>query len=322
MARARVVTVLPSLASSFKFFEVGETIGVLEADRTHGVWGRIGGDAPMVPVEVSVDGETYSFRSIRHEILLPLMTAFLTNSSLRARGRDFGDSTVTMRLAIAYEDGRTASYGETFSSGQASAEAASMAGAVVAYLESTPFDAPEIESLRIRMATSERIESATVVDAIPQRSVVNPGDDLSVRLRLRPFRGAEYERRVSIRIPPEVPEGRLDLVVADGGSWTAYDLRMRPFRPASFDDEIRYLDRLVPGRRLVLALERQQSGVTFQGGALAVPPSLVVQMRSALGPYLQTTEYGVWNLTEEEMPTSVLGAQRIPLTVRRTHWED
>jgi hypothetical protein len=97
---------------------------------------------------------------------------------------------------------------------------------------------------------------------------------------------------------------------------------MRPFLPASFDDEIRYIERLISSRRIVLALERRQSGVAFQGGALAVPPSLVVQLRSALGPYLKTTDYGVWSLIEEEMPTSVVGAQRIQLTVRLPHWED
>jgi len=322
MASARAVAVLPSLASSFKFFEVGQIIGAFETDRTHGVWGRIGGSAPMVPIDVRVDDRAYSFRAVRHDILLPLMVSYLTNSSIAAHGRSFGDSTVSLRLEIDYPGERTVRYGEAFSGGQSPPDAAGMAGAVVAYLMNSPFEGPVVEALRIRLDTSERISSATVVDAVPERTVVHPGEELSVRIRLRPHRGTEYDHTVSLRIPDEVPEGRLDLVVADGGSWTAYDLQMRPFIPASFDDEIRYLGRLVPTTTLVLALESRQTGVAFQGGALAVPPSVVVQMRSALGPYLRTTEYGIWNRIQEEMPTSVVGAQRIPLTVRVSHWED
>lgn len=49
---------------------------------------------------------------------------------------------------------------------------------------------------------------------------------------------------------------------------------------------------------------------------MSLPPSLVVQLRTALGPNLQTSEYGVVERVEEEMPTSVLGAQRVALTVR------
>jgi hypothetical protein len=276
----------------------------------------------MVPIDVQVDGREYSFRAVRHDILLPLMVSFLTDSSIAAHGRSFGDSTVSIRMEIDYPEQRTARYSEAFSGGQSSPEAAGMAGAVVAYLMNSPFEGPAVDAIRIRLETSERISSATVLDAVPERSVISPGDELPVRLRLRPHRGPEFEKTVSITIPPEVPEGRLDLVVADGGSWTAYDLQMRPFIPASFDDEIRYLGRLVPTTKLVLALERRQTGVAFQGGALAVPPSIVVQMRSALGPYLRTTEYGVWNRIEVEMPTSVVGAQRIPLTIRVPSWED
>jgi hypothetical protein len=91
---------------------------------------------------------------------------------------------------------------------------------------------------------------------------------------------------------------------------------MRPTLPASFDDELGMFERLVPSSRVVLALERRQTGVSLEGGSVSLPPSLVVQLRSALGPNLKTWEYGVVGRVEEAMPTSVLGAQRIPLTVR------
>jgi hypothetical protein len=316
LARARVLTVLPSQAESFKFFQVGETIGALRSDRTHGVWGELGSPASMVPVVVTVDGHEYSFRSLRHPVLMPLITSYLTQASLTARGRAFGNQTVALEIEVEYPGGLRAELSETYASGQAPQEAAAMVGAAVGYLENSPFEGPEVERVRIRLNTSERLETATVVDATPERVIVKPGEALGVRLRLRPVQGDEYTRLTEIPIPPQLPEGRVDLVVADGASWTVYDLQMRPTLPASFGDELGMFERLVPSNRVVLALERRQTGVSLEGGSVSLPPSLVVQLRSALGPNLKTWEYGVVGRVEEAMPTSVLGAQRIPLTVR------
>ncbi len=316
LARARVLTVLPSQAESFKFFQVGETIGALRSDRTHGVWGELGSPASMVPVVVTVDDHEYSFRSLRHPVLMPLITSYLTQASLTARGRAFGNQTVALEIEVEYPGGLRAELSETYASGQSPQEAAAMVGAAVGYLENSPFEGPEVERVRIRLNTSERLETATVVDAIPERVIVSPGETLGVRLRLRPVRGDEYTRLTEIPIPPQLPEGRVDLVVADGASWTVYDLQMRPTLPASFGDELGMFERLVPSNRVVLALERRQTGVSLEGGSVSLPPSLVVQLRSALGPNLQTWEYSVVGRVEEALPTSVLGAQRVPLTVR------
>jgi len=321
LARARVLTVMASQATSFKFFEVGETIGELRSDRVHGVWGKLGQQAPMVPVQVVVDGHGYSFRTFRHPAMFPVLAAIVTQGSMSARGRMLGDQTVDFSIELRYPGDRRVVYSEIFVGERSPLEAAAMAAAVVGFLENSSFEAPEVEGVTIRLDTVERNASAVMLDAVPERVVVRPGDKVSVRIRFRPHRGQVYSRRVEVQIPPHVPEGRLDLVVADGASWSVYDLQMRPLHPASFDDELRLFERLRSSRKLVLALERRQLGVALPGGSLAVPPSIVVQMRSALGPNLETTEYGVLDLIEEEMPTSVIGALRIPLTVRQIQRE-
>ncbi len=321
LAQARVLAVLPNQAVSFKIFEVGEVVGALEADRSHGVWGRLGAAAPTVRVEVDVDGRQYSFRTLRHPVMSPLLVAYLTQASLAARGRSLGSQTIALEVETRYGADLRAGLRESFVGDQAALDAAAMVAAIIAFLENSPFTSPALEAVVIRLETEERISSATLVDAVPERLVVAPGEVVPVRLRLRPYRGDEFTRQVEVRIPSGVPEGRLDLVVADGASWTAYDLQMRPLRPGSFDDELRLIGRLVPSGRVVLALERRETGVALPGGTVAVPPSLVVQLRSALGPNLQTTDYDVVDRTEHEMETPVNGALRIPLTVRQGHWE-
>jgi hypothetical protein len=56
--------------------------------------------------------------------------------------------------------------------------------------------------------------------------------------------------------------------------------------------------------------------MVMPGGTISAPPSVVLQLQSALGPNLDTVAYSVFAKVEAEMPFPVSGAQRIPLTVR------
>jgi hypothetical protein len=316
MARAHVLTVLPSQMSSFKFFSVGEPIGSFENDRSRGIWGRLGEVAPMVPVRVEVNGREYDFRAVRHPSLSPFLIGYLAQSSQAARGRLFGDQTITMSIELRFADREPVRYRDIFSSGEAPAQVTAVAAALIAYLQASAFEVPELEEVVIALDSEERLTGAELVDAVPERRVVRPGETVPVRLRFRPFRDREFTRVVEVRVPEGTPDGRLDLVVADGASWTVYDLGMRPFLSASFDDEIRLVNGLIPSTSVVLAFERRQMGVALEGGTVTMPPSVVVQLRSALGPNLTTTSYAVSAMVEEEMSMPVSGAERIELQVR------
>jgi hypothetical protein len=316
LARAHVVAVLPSLMSSFKFFTAGRPIGAVVADRKDGIVGRLGLDAPMVPIRVTVGGEVYSFRAVRHPVLLPLLAAFLSQASQGVDGMTFGDQTVRGRVEVRYPDFEPAVVAANFSGAQAAAEASAFVAAVVGYLENTAFERPDVESISVAIERVEEIQSAVILEVVPERRIVSPGDELNVRFRIQPHRGPEAIYNLKLKVPEGLSEGRIDLVGADGAAWTAYDLQMRPLAPANFGDEVRLVNSLQSSTTLVAALERQDLGIAVAGGSMSAPPSIVLQLRSALGPNLETVSYAVFSKTEFELPIAVSGAQRIQLTVR------
>jgi hypothetical protein len=321
LARAQVVAVMPSLMNSFKFFSVGQTIGALVADRAPGVVGILGREVPMIPIRVTVNDRSYSFRGIRHPTLLPLLAGYLSQASHDSTGRTFGDQTLTTRIELRYPGHPAAVATAAFSGSFASGEAAAFASAVLAYLESSAFAVPDIESVDIRLESVEEIRAATIVEILPDRQVVRPGEDLDVRFRLRRHRGGEEIRTLTLHIPEGIPDGHLDLVGGDGAAWTAYDFQMRPLEPSNFADEVRLVNSLVPANTLVAVLEARDLGMVVPGGTVSAPPSMILQLRSALGPNLRTTAYSVFAKTTAEVPFPVAGAQRIPLTVRSGEWK-
>lgn len=316
MARARVVSVLPSQASSFKFFSVGPVIGSFFSDRSRGIWGRLGHPTPMVPVSVAVDDRQYDFRAVRHPTLTPFLVAYVVQASQAARGRLFGDQTLDVEIELRYSGYDPVVYRETIASGEAPAQAAALAAALTGYFENSSFDPPPLDAVAVELRTAERLRTAELIDVIADRRIVHPGDDLPLRLRLRPHRGAEFSREVTIRVPPGLPDGRLDLVVADGASWTLYDLGMRPDIPGSFGDEVELVNSLLPSSSLVVALERRQLGVALNGGTVELPPSVAYQLKAGLGPALTTTSYAVVERRVEQLDMALGGAERIELEVR------
>jgi len=316
MARASVVGVLPSLMSSFKFFSVGPSVGALTVDRTHGVWGRLGETVSLLPVEVEASGRTYSYRAVRDPALLPLLVGYLVQASHAVRGRVFGDQTVRALVEVEYHGGRVATLEESFVGGDASSLAAGLAAALVGYLEATPFQAPELEAVRVRLEARERLEMAEIVDVVPSRSVVRPGEEIDVRIRLRTHRQGLATRMARVRVPAHLPAGRLDLVVADGASWSVYDLAQRPTRPASFADELRLVGRLRPSTTVVVALERKGPGLALPGGTVEAPPSVVISLSAGLGPNLSRVAYHLVGTEYVALPYPVLGAVRVRLKVR------
>ncbi len=321
MARASVVTILPSLANSFKVFNTGEMIGALRSDRRHGVWGTLGPVPDMLPLEIRSGDSTYHFEVLRHPLLTPLLTGVLVSGSHQVRGRAFGLQTINLHLEIGLEDGERLALDQVFDGADAPSQAAVWTSAVVGYLEASPFASDDIRAIDLTLDSVNELQRASVLDITPERWTVEPGQRLGVRMRFqRPGDPVETMQMV-IEIPKEVAEGRLDLVVADGASWTLYDLQARPTRVGTFEDEIRLLGRLRSSRELVVALEVPGGSLVLSGGTVAAPVGMVATLRSGLGAELQTAKYRVLSETTFDAGGPVAAAVRLRLVVKtRSGW--
>jgi hypothetical protein len=79
MASAEVVTILPSQLNSIKVTNTGGIIGAFSQDRLSGIYGEIGRQPAMVPVEINfptrLNRKSLHFSVIRHEQVLPAVAA-------------------------------------------------------------------------------------------------------------------------------------------------------------------------------------------------------------------------------------------------------
>ncbi len=317
MARASVVTILPSLASSFKVFNAGEMIGALRSDRRHGVWGTVGPVPDMLPLDIRSGDSAYHFEVLRHPLLTPLLTGVLVGGTHQVRGRGFGLQTVNLHLEIDLVGGEELALDQVFDGADAPSQAAAWTSAVVGYLEASPFASGNIRGIDLTMDSVNGLERASVLDITPERWTVEPGERLGIRVRFqRPGNPVETVQ-LQVEIPKELADGRLDLVVADGASWTLYDLQARPTRAGAFKDEVRLLGRLRSSRELVAAPEVPGGSLVLPGGTVAAPVGLLTTLHSGLGSELQTAKYRVVSETTVDAGGPVAAAVRLRLVVKQ-----
>jgi len=84
---------------------------------------------------------------------------------------------------------------------------------------SNPYETPRIEGVSLRVESIPERKLATIENAWLDTSEAAPGDAVTVKVQLRPYRGAPEIREIPITIPPQAARGStLRVQVSDSDS--------------------------------------------------------------------------------------------------------
>jgi hypothetical protein len=237
MARADVLTVLPSLYRSFKFSTTGPALGSVSQDRSSGILGSFGKPPTMVPVTIKMTSEdlppqTFRFEVVHNSMLTPILLAMATDNVLTTLEKRAGERTIVWKSSIATDD-KPVRWDSVFSGLTAREEAVGSLALLTNYLMANEFRDLSIRGVEVEITHSDRLQSARIVNVEAQKERVRPGDTVPVWVDLEDFRGGSRPRRHDGRRSPEnTPPGPLTLF--DGcrkRGDCSYDLALyRPIR--------------------------------------------------------------------------------------------
>lgn len=294
MATSEVVTVLPSVASSFKFSNTGPVVGVLRQDRAAGIMGVLGEKADMIPVEVTLNGsgatQTYKVNVVRHSHLSPLMLAMVTDSIVANAQRAAGERTVLLESEINVKGFPPIRLREGWAGPQARQAIPQYLAIVAGYLMSNEFRAAEIEGVKIQLHHQDDLKIARLMEAslvTPEKGRVSPGDMVKVRTVLKPFRGEPFVETFDVRIPDDQPVGNAYLLVGSGSVMNAIDFTLVPPDPRTLEQVLDVIQRLRASTDLTVGLYSTGEGAVTSGVYLPnLPPSMraVVSADTSNGP--------------------------------------
>jgi len=229
MSKGEVLMVLASQFQPNKIANATEIVGELTQDRHSGIMGVLGQESGMIPVSVNVrtfaGGPTASSeKKFRFNVFvnqkwtpyLMMVTLFNTVSGVN----EFMDE-ATYRLTGEVEmDGQP---NISLTTMQASGELPMPAPMLLAgwwgdkfnrlYLNSVK--TPKLKSVSVNVDLLPDRRVATIENAWAGSSDVRPGEDLPVKVFLRPYRGEQIEREFKIHVPAGLAKGDHRILLSD-----------------------------------------------------------------------------------------------------------
>ncbi len=272
LSTAEIVTVIPSLGSSFKLGVRGQPAGVATQDRRPAVAGRVGGSARLMPLRVTVSGprrprQTFRFESIEDRFIAPGLIGAAAGNSLLESGGASGAQTLRWTLRL-YRAGAVPLVISDVAAGDA--PPSDFAGGVVSPLRfvlNNPFARVTLDSVTVDVVVDPVREQWALRSARLLSASVRPGGTARVRAELERWRGGTEVRTLDVAVPEETPDGHYLLFIGGATEYTRYESTRLPahFQPTSLDDAWRRLQASRGSDGLYAALLARAPEVTSDG---------------------------------------------------------
>ncbi|HEY1810686.1 MAG TPA: SpoIVB peptidase S55 [Acidobacteriaceae bacterium] len=232
MTKADVVATLASPLDSFKIINTTETIGSITEDRESAIMGVFGKTARMIPVTLRVTGggvgagagadrEALHFEVIDQPLITPMAVMVAVYQGLMEENAYSAETTYRVQGAVklgGYPTVKLNSLVAPTDALPANLQAALALGERFERLYDNAARRTPIESVDLEVAAIPRRLTAEIQSAHTNRIEVHAGDTVTVEATVLPWHGEPHNVRVPVKLPPNLPEGPVRLLVSDGGT--------------------------------------------------------------------------------------------------------
>jgi hypothetical protein len=317
MTESSVVTVIPNAFSSFKLAVPGQMVGSISQDRATGIFGQLGHAPKMIPVKLNLHtsrnrDEQFSYEIVNDQFLTPLLLTITIVNSIGARERSIGESTLSVRGAIAVNGQKSIDIERRFASANASLLAAGSIAGPVSELLSSGFNDVNLDGISLDIVSTEDKQTAALERISLDRTEVTRGENAEIQAYVRTDSGKQFVERIPLQIPADAPSGPMVIMVGDGGAMQESS-SAKAFVPRDLGQLVGALNRIKKNDRLYLRLLRPAPGVVIGTSELPnLPPSVVATLNSdrSSGGY---TPLALSQVYERELPPAefVINGQQV-----------
>ena len=313
LTTARIHTVLVSQAISMKLASPGPAVGRLTQDRQACIAGRLGEVAPMIPYTIQIKGpgagvsREYKVAVAQHPMLTPMLLQIVFQQALQSGAAISQPHTINFQATMDFEGRPPIVYQDTLYSLRESSYGQMLAP--VRMLLMNPFEKTRLRSMQVELEVHEQLEAAEIKALRAYPLEVEPGQTVTVRVTLKPYRAPEEEVALAVRVPEEARD-RFTIEIT-GGSQMSPDVA----EPESVEDLVQAIGKLYPARALVASYSLPGRGVDLRGQRYRrLPPSVVSVLTPASATEARTVSET--RTLVQKVPYVVLGADQIEIKVR------
>jgi hypothetical protein len=227
MSRSTVVTTLSSSLASTKIVNIGGSIGTITSDHLTAVTGKLGAPPAMIPLDLTfVTGATEKklhFEMINHPKLTPLLVAMTTFNGLTQNSLYGEGNTLHLTGEIQLKGHVPVKLESTFAPSDSlvpdGMPIALVVQSVFGRLFTNNYEIPDVEHVTLRVESLAGRNSYTIESAWLEAGEASPGDNLKVRVLLRPYRGSPRIEETTIHVPDQIAPGTALRVLVSDADW-------------------------------------------------------------------------------------------------------
>jgi hypothetical protein len=230
MAKSEVLMTLASAFQPNKIANATDVVGALKQDRHSGIMGALGEQAEMVPYHVKVrtmsgdSSKPMSEKDLNMQVFvqqkwtpfLMMVTLFNAVSSMNEFAED-----VTYRISgnMEVEGQQKIALTNMFTQTELPAPPpmvmAMWWGDKFNRLFQNSVRMPRLKSVDVTLDLLPVRKSANIEAAFAEVSEVEAGEEVPLKVYLRPFRGGRIERAIKVKIPAGFPKGEHRILISD-----------------------------------------------------------------------------------------------------------
>ncbi len=305
MSESHVVTVIPSVANSFKLAVPDAMVGSMTQDRATGVYGKLGQSPKMIPVRLNLQTsrngqETYNYEVVKDDFLTPLLLNMTINNAITASERGLGDSTIELMGEVKIKGQQPIKLERRFVGMQAIQLAGVSVAIPINALLKSRFADLEISEINLNFTSDDGSKTAEIERIALNKTQVRAGESFEVQAFVRTSDGKMFVQKIPVKVPADTPAGMLMIAVGDGTSIQRTAVSQQ-FVPNDLAELIKTINEIKKNDRLYVQTYRVTNGAVIGASELPnLPPSVLATLnndRTAGGfkPTVQTV------LTEQEI---------------------
>ena len=320
-ATARVLHVLVSEVRSFKIAEAGQPLGALVQDRQPAIVIDPDIEPARIPVRVKVNGVEGAPKTewrvdvASHRALTPSIVYAVIANAVKSTAADVTDVIFRARSQVGIEGHGVISLDEQGFSPMGAASPAvfshlRMFGLMEAAFANV-FESSRVTSIDLELDLERSREVFQVSDAAVAYDEVDPGEEVTIYVRLRRVDQPDTIRAVQVRIPTAAAGKTVRVAVAAGNQ-----IAIEQPRPGSLGDLIEQAQRRYPATSLVVALQMPTRGLRFEGHVVDSLPASALNSLQLVSSTEDSRPFVTQSRTEIKLQQVVVGSANLALRVR------
>jgi len=285
-----VHAVVSSMEISFKLASPIKVVGRISDDRTPGVYGKIGELPKMIAVELDIQREgihrEHQFQVASHPRLSPVLVGVACLESILFRGELPPDNTIYYQMTFHAKGIEPLEIKNIETGAYSLSSFYRELSEPVANLLDNRFKKVPVSRITVKAEITEGDISTRIDSVVPLTNEASPGDEVTFKVRMTPFRGDAQWRRVKVTIPANAPEGPMLVLCCGADESQMLDDMENPYarQPRDFDALLEDFHDRTGRDHIMIRLRTQDQSVAVDGIEMhGLPPSVMGVFRTSQG---------------------------------------